>query len=459
MDLSHNLLQTECDTCLSRKSFQGLGSLIVLNLSNNLISGLQPGMFEDLANLQILDTSWNRIQQIPQDSFHGLNNLYSLKLSGNKISSIELRSLNGLYTLNSLDLENNSISAIHQEAFVNCSNIKDLNLFHNRIYQIPDAIMAIHSLNTIDLGGNMIEELEENSLASLPNLNGLKLVHNKIASIDKTAFARLQHLQILNLGGNRISEIERGAFNHNRKLQAVRLDANQITDIVGIFSELPSLRWLNISDNRIQKFDYFLMPRSLNWLDIHKNQIEEIGNYFDREDELNIHTMDISFNKLKTVTAKMIPNQVQTISLNDNLITRVDPNTFSGKDHLVRVDLYANQIVKLESSSIRLPPRETRHQRSRPMFYFGGNPFLCDCNLEWLQSINSEENFSLYPIVNDLESIYCQLLFSKEDAFVPLVEAKSTDFLCQYSGVSISWLLGATNSHSYGCYSSISLRK
>ena len=46
--------------------FQGLGSLIVLNLSNNLISGLQPGMFEDLANLQILDTSWNRIQQIPQ---------------------------------------------------------------------------------------------------------------------------------------------------------------------------------------------------------------------------------------------------------------------------------------------------------------------------------------------------------------------------------------------------------
>lgn len=150
---------------------------------------------------------------------------------------------------------------------MNCSNIKDLNLFQNRIYQIPDAIKAIHSLNTIDLGGNMIEELEENSLASLPNLNGLKLDHNKIASIDKTAFARLQHLQILNLGGNRISEIERGAFNHNRKLQAVRLDANQITDIVGIFSDLPALRWLNISDNRIQKFDYFLMPRS----DLNKN--------------------------------------------------------------------------------------------------------------------------------------------------------------------------------------------
>ena len=149
--------------------------------------------------------------------------------------------------------------------------------------------------------------------------------------------------------------------------------------------------------------------------------------------------MDISFNKLTTITAKSIPDKIQTISLNDNAITRIDPLTFSGKKHLVRVDLYANQIVKLESSSIRLPPRDLRSKKQRPMFYFGktstitrtsphiifllgGNPFLCDCNLEWLQSINNEENFSLYPIVNDLESIYCRLMFSKENAFVPLVE-------------------------------------
>ena len=66
MDLSSNLLQADCDTCLSKRSFQGLGSLIVLNLSKNQISRLQPGMFEDLANLQILDGSNNRIEQIPQ---------------------------------------------------------------------------------------------------------------------------------------------------------------------------------------------------------------------------------------------------------------------------------------------------------------------------------------------------------------------------------------------------------
>ena len=92
---------------------------------------------------------------------------------------------------------------------MNVSNIKDLNLFRNRIFQIPEAIKAVHSLNTIDLGGNLIEELAENSLASLPNLSGLKLDDNNIETIDKSAFARLGHLQILNLGGNKISEIER----------------------------------------------------------------------------------------------------------------------------------------------------------------------------------------------------------------------------------------------------------
>ena len=66
MDLSSNLLQTDCDTCLSKRSFQGLSSLIVLNLSNNQISSTGPGLFRDMTNLQSLDMSNNLLTQIPQ---------------------------------------------------------------------------------------------------------------------------------------------------------------------------------------------------------------------------------------------------------------------------------------------------------------------------------------------------------------------------------------------------------
>ena len=64
MDLSTNSLQAGCDSCLSRKSFKGLGSLIVLNLSRNQISSVQQEMFSDLTNLQSLDISANTINRL-----------------------------------------------------------------------------------------------------------------------------------------------------------------------------------------------------------------------------------------------------------------------------------------------------------------------------------------------------------------------------------------------------------
>merc|ERR1711978_557847 len=117
-----------------------------------------------------------------------------------------------------------------------------------------------------------------------------------------------------------------------------------------------------------------------------------------------------------------IPDKIQTLSLNDNLITRIHPLAFFSKRHLVRVDLYANQIVKMDMSSIRLPPKEIGSNVPRPEFYFGGNPFLCDCNLEWLKTINKEENAMLYPRVNDLESISSRL---KEMSIVWMLSSSS----------------------------------
>ena len=434
LDLSHNLLQAGCETCLADKSFRGLSKLVVLNLSNNKVASLRPAMFKDLKSLQILDLSHNEIGLIPRDSFHGLDTLHTLKIASNRIRSLDTRSLDGLPRLNSGDFQNNTIGQIHPRAFANVSRLQDLNLYSNQLKRIPVAINSLPALKTIDLGKNLVTKIENGSLATLPSLIGLKMDKNGISAISHHALANLSNLQILNLAGNRINEVERGSFNQNKKLQAIRLDSNEIADIVGLFNDLPGLRWLNISDNQIQKFDYFLLPTSLQWLDIHKNRIEDIGNYFDKEAELNIHTMDISFNQLRTINAKSIPDKVQVLSLNDNRITRVDPLTFFSKSKLVRVDLYANQIVKLDMSSIRLPPKPAgRSHEARPEFYLGGNPFLCDCNLEWLRTINKRESATQYPEVKDLESIYCRLMYSRENAYIPLVEAKSSDFLCPYT--------------------------
>jgi hypothetical protein len=61
--------------------------------------------------------------------------------------------------------------------------------------------------------------------------------------------------------------------------------------------------------------------------------------------------------------------------------------------------------------------------------------------MAWFKGINNVlrpdafdtgNSLQSFPVVADLESIYCELLFSRERAFVPLVDAPSEDFLCSY---------------------------
>ena len=42
-----------------------------------------------------------------------------------------------------------------------------------------------------------------------------------------------------------------------------------------------------------------------------------------------------------------------------------------------------------------------------PEFLLSGNPWLCDCNMEWLLSIN--QRATGYPRVLDLDSVQCHL--------------------------------------------------
>ena len=85
----------------------------------------------------------------------------------------------------------------------------------------------------------------------------------------------------------------------------------------------------------------------------------------------------------------------------------------------------------------------------RPEFYLGGNPFLCDCELDWLAKVNGdtlEENAipdpaeeeltrlgDYQPLVADLDTVMCRLNNQPtNDTLVPIKEVKPDQFLCQY---------------------------
>ncbi|XP_067613440.1 toll-like receptor 6 [Eurosta solidaginis] len=426
LDLSHNQITS---TWIDRSTFVGLIRLVLLNLSHNKLTKLEPEIFTDLYTLQILNLRHNQLENIVADTFAPMNNLHTLLLSHNRLKYLDAYSLNGLYVLSLLSLDNNALIGVHPDAFRNCSSLQDLNLNGNQLKTVPLALRNMRLLRTVDLGENMIAVLEENAFKGLGNLYGLRLIGNYLENITMNAFKDLPNLQILNLARNRIAVVEPGAFEMTSSIQAIRLDGNDLSEINGLFSNMPSLLWLNISDNRLEHFDYAHVPNTLQWLDLHKNRLGELSNRFSLDTQIRLQTLDASFNQIQRISPSSIPNSIELLFLNDNLLHIVDPDTFMHKSNLTRVDLYANQISTLDIKSLRILP--VHELRSLPEFYIGGNPFTCDCNIDWLQKINQIKSRQ-YPRIMDLETIYCKLLNNRERAYIPLVDAEPKHFLCTY---------------------------
>ena len=88
-----------------------------------------------------------------------------------------------------------------------------------------------------------------------------------------------------------------------------------------LFQDLSDLSWLNVSANSISVFDYAMLPRGLTWLDLHQNAIAALGNFFSLEAEFpRLAHIDASFNRLSELGPQNVPNEVETLLLNDNQI-------------------------------------------------------------------------------------------------------------------------------------------
>ncbi|KYN31333.1 Protein toll [Trachymyrmex septentrionalis] len=423
LDLSRNVLTS---SWLDSGTFSGLIRLVLLNLSYNRISKLNTTIFKDLYTLQILNLQFNEIDSISADTFAPMSNLHTLELAHNRLTYLDAYSLNGLFALSLLALDSNLLEGIHPDAFRNCSSMQDLNLSGNNLDSIPVALKDMRILRTLDLGENQIRSLNKPGFRGMSSLYGLRMIGNEITNVTQEDLVELPALQILNLARNRIEFVENGAFAANPALQAIRLDSNVLQDMSGIFINAPGVLYLNMSDNMITQFDYSFLPEKLQWMDLHKNFIEDLGV---APRSMNLQTLDVSFNRLTRIDSRSIPDSIELLFVNNNLIASVEPQTFFAKTNLTRVDLYANLIIKMNLSAFQLTPVPSNRQL--PAFYIGGNPFICDCTTEWLQRINSL-TLRQHPRVMDLESVYCRLPYDRHKSFIPLLEAKSSQFLCTY---------------------------
>lgn len=427
LDLSRNSLTSQW---LNSDTFADMTRLVVLDLSFNKLSHLDSGSFRSQYSLQILQLHHNELVSIADNAFSSLYNLQTLILSHNNLTYINTLTFNGLQMLSVISLDFNSIQAIHSEALKNCTNLHELNMNVNKLTEVPKTLKFLQQLRSLDISNNKISVISNASYQGLRHLYSLRLAGNMIGNLTKGVFQDLPSIRILNLANNNVQSIEQGTFDEVPELHALRLDSNIISDINSLFINLHDLLMLNISANRISWFDYALIPIGLQWLDVHDNQIETLGNYYELESVLKLRTLDASFNKIVEIDASSLPNSIEIIFLNNNLIKNIQPFTFLGKQNLTRVELKRNYLSTLEMNAFRLS--EVPSRKPLPEFTVSQNPYICDCNMEWLQRMATLDESRQYPRMTDIEEIECSLTFTRRRSVVPLTRAQSSQFLCSY---------------------------
>src|SRR5207237_955476 len=114
----------------------------------------------------------------------------------------------------------------------------------------------------------------------------------------------------------------------------------------------------------------------------------------------------------------------------NNHLKKISPFTFMGKQNLTRVDLTGNRLQTLDSNAFRLA--KMRLHRQLPEFSVSNNPFVCDCNMEWLKNILVQDESGQYPRFVDAHLVNCAMTFKKYNESLPLLKVRPSSFLCQY---------------------------
>ncbi|XP_048149329.1 leucine-rich repeat and fibronectin type III domain-containing protein 1-like protein [Corvus hawaiiensis] len=205
----------------------------------------------------------------------------------------------------------------------------------------------------------------------------LRLMDNFITTLRKRDFANMTQLIHLTLSRNTISQIMPYAFSDLKGLHALHLDSNRLTSISEEhFKGLINLRHLILSNNQLS----FISPRSL-------------------DDFLEtIEDLDLSYNNLVDVpwaTVAKLSN-VNTVSLDHNLIEFVPEGIFSNLHKLARLDMTSNKLKKIPPDPLfsRIPvyAKSKGSPLTSLVLSFGGNPLHCNCELVWLRRLTREDD-------------------------------------------------------------------
>lgn len=186
-----------------------------------------------------------KIDHIPREIFKRFRNLKKLLLPG-------------------------QIQSISADDFVDATHLEDVEL-SNGIKSIPDSVF-VHSpkLRRVNLSRNKIQRIASNAFANVGNLQYLHLDYNRLTGVDASMFRGIRHLAVLTLSNNKIERIDDGAL------------------------DLPELREIDLSNNKLRTMSNMTLSRCihLQHIQLKANELQSIGQTLYRLSHLRHVNMD-----------------------------------------------------------------------------------------------------------------------------------------------------------------------
>ncbi|XP_058836588.1 chaoptin [Topomyia yanbarensis] len=373
LQFSHSNLQQ-----LKEQSLNNLRAhLESLSIVNGKLTQVPTKALSGMKKLMVLDFELNEIGSVEEYAFYGLH-LVKLNLKGNRLERIPENGLVGLEdSLAEIDFSENRLKQFPTAALKRLENLRSVRLSMNEINSLEqdDSYARFGSLVFLDLSLNNFVELYSDVFNPFPFLKTLSLYNNFIELVHRDSFVSLKELQSLDLSHNKIVFVDAEVFAANRKLHTVDLSHNHIHYVSGVFSNLPLLREIFLSENNILELtdDCFNNSSSVKVIYLENNSIQRVdadtlstlfnleqlylsGNHIQRvpggffETTSKLHALSLDNNMISELDVRLLrrlPN-LREVRLNDNQIRLIKEQLFSGLENLMELHLQNNAIRVIE---------------------------------------------------------------------------------------------------------------
>ena len=319
---------------IQQDAFLGLEEVVVLILSNNKLSMLQPTVCQNLPKLQVLKLNNNRLVNLTSNSFSGPceHQLRVLYLQSNKFTYLPYDLFQSTSKLSYLNLKHNRLVQLSSNLFNSLEVLVELWLSENAISTLPAGVFdSLSDLEILDLSGNEVSTLQDGVFEYLRNLRTLDLSGNTIFNLPVDAFDLLGRLDVLDLSGNDVATLPLGVFD-SLQLTILVLSGNNISMLpVGVFDSLNWLATLDLSGNTI-----FTLPVGV----------------FDSQGWL--YTLDLSVNNISTLPVGVfnLLGVLSILDLSGNTISTLPVGVFNSLHVLLILDLSDNRLLFLTDYAI-----------------------------------------------------------------------------------------------------------